>query len=1006
MKKIPLKFNSAADYLNAFVAPLIEETHAELLSGMTTLSRAHSPSRQLYSVEEDKNYKPPRDLLYQIVLRNEDSNKSHDLETYEPQAGDVVALTDVRPRRIDDLKSFKMSYLLAYVQSVDCDDAAQLSILSSKPIMVEQEMQRRKKHTLFLVYLMNMTTNIRIWNALHPNPKGGNLKMINKIVQMNGADEKEDCAMCLSEKNSGTNINLSFKSYGSNDSQEAAIISCINTWRCRHQNTVKLVWGPPGTGKTKTVSLLLCTLLRMKCRTITCAPTNTAVVEVASRLFKLVTDMTLGYDTYGLGDIVLFGHRERMKIDDHDDLLNVFLDHRVEMLCQCLSPISGWKTSLASMIDFLEDFEVQYSDVGSTNLKMVGENLDEKLKDKKSKSAWKKVRKESKKKLGEFVKKRFSLLNERLKFCAVNLYTHLPTHVISLELVKNMTLSLQLLTSLETLLKKGALDDDTVKISEVGVVEKFSLTRKICLRTLKSLPRSFPVPDFQRKFLIKKFCLDNACLLFCTVSSSSKLNTGRTQPLDLLVIDEAAQLKESESTIPFQLRGLRHAVLIGDECQLPAMIHSKVSGEAEFGRSLFERLVLLGHKKQLLNVQYRMHPAISSFPNKEFYDGKILDAPGVKTKSHGRRYLQGNMYGAYSFINVSRAKEQLDHRHSWKNMVEVAVVCKIVDSLFEEFSRRKQRISIGIISPYKAQVHEIQDKLEKKYIGSAESGFAVSIRSVDGFQGGEEDVIIISTVRCNIKGLVGFLSNRQRANVALTRARHCLWILGNEATFVKTKSDSIWKKLVADAKKRGCFFNAEEDKNLAEAVVTALIDLKQFDTLLCMYSLQFKETRWRVCYSNDLWKSMARIKKTESHKQLTNLLEKLSSGWRQTAKQNNSIAAYGSLGLLEVYPVDGFLNLLWSIDIIKEKSNFIQVLKVWDILPLMDIPKVTKKIKTLFGGYTVDKLSRCKSRSLQGNLVVPMRWSVDRGRIGSDGHEDETLQRLSTPFSSLSLVDD
>lgn len=88
-----------------------------------------------------------------------------------------------------------------------------------------------------------------------------------------------------------------------------------------------------------------------------------------------------------------------------------------------------------------------------------------------------------------------------------------------------------------------------------------------------------------------------------------------------------------------------------------------------------------------------------------------------------------------------------------------------------EFTGTRQRVCIGVISPYKAQVHAIQEKLENKYSECADSGFTVSVRSVDGFQGGEEDVIIISTVRCNINGSIGFLSNHQRANVALTRAR-------------------------------------------------------------------------------------------------------------------------------------------------------------------------------------------------------------------------------------------
>ncbi|XWS65225.1 hypothetical protein CRYUN_Cryun05aG0074000 [Craigia yunnanensis] len=520
--------------------------------------------------------------------------------------------------------------------------------------------------------------------------------------------------------------------------------------------------------------------------------------------------------------------------------------------------------------------------------------------------------------LEEFVKKRFSVFNERLKFCVVNLYTHLPTHLISLKLVKNVMIALDLLRSLETLLNGFNFGDEGLKKA----------------------------------------------------------------------------LNDTE-------KGSK----VGDERQLRAMIQSKISGEAEFGRSLFERLVLLGQKKQLLNVQYSMHPAIISFPNKEFYDREILDAAMVKHRSHEKRFLQGNMYSTYSFINVGIGKEQFDHLHSRKNMVEVSVVCKIVSSLFKEFTGTKQRIRIGVISPYKAQVHAIQDKLKEKYTGYADSGFSVSIRSVDGFQGGEEDVIIISTVRCNINGSVGFLSNHQRTNVALTRARHCLWILGNEATFVK--SDSVWKKLVIDAKRRGCFFNADEDKHLAEAIITALIELQQFDTLLSVDSPLFKEARWRVCwYALAMtWKSVASIKKTNLLKQMLNLLEKLSSGWRQTPAQKNHIVIDGSFGLLEVYPVNGFLNLLCSVDIIKENSHFIQVLKVWDILPLLDIPKVAKNLESLFGEYTVRKMSRCKCQCLKGNLVVKI-MTVEEYCIQSDGHEDEIMQGLSTPFSSLSLVDE
>ena len=108
-----------------------------------------------------------------------------------------------------------------------------------------------------------------------------------------------------------------------------------------------------------------------------------------------------------------------------------------------------------------------------------------------------------------------------------------------------------------------------------GHLMKYGFVRGDCLRILRTIPKKFPVPDFRYEWEIKKFCLENSCLYFCTVSSSAKLHEVKTQ-WEVLVIDEAAQLKECESTIPLQLPGLRLAILIGDERQLPAMVKSKV----------------------------------------------------------------------------------------------------------------------------------------------------------------------------------------------------------------------------------------------------------------------------------------------------------------------------------------------------------------------------------------------------------------------------------------------
>ncbi|KAJ0038634.1 hypothetical protein Pint_21978 [Pistacia integerrima] len=263
-------------------------------------------------------------------------------------------------------------------------------------------------------------------------------------------------------------------------------------------------------------------------------------------------------------------------------------------------------------------------------------------------------------------------------------------------------------------------------------------------------------------------------------------------------------------------------------------LQAMFSDEAGFGRSLFERLSSLGHSRHLLNMQYRMHPSISYFPNSYFYNNQILDSADVKRKSYEKVFLPGSpMFGPYSFINIFDGRDEFISS-GWRNMVEVAVVMKILQKpvqrvepsnsangnqkvLISYWKGSKQKLSIGIVSPYSAQVGAIQEKLGGKYENS--DGFTVKVKSIDGFQGGEEDVIIISTVRSNRNGSIGFLSKPQRINVALTRARHCLWILGNERTL--THGESVWQTLIRDAKDRRCFFNADEDKDMAKAILEA-----------------------------------------------------------------------------------------------------------------------------------------------------------------------------------------
>ncbi|PIA63253.1 hypothetical protein AQUCO_00200937v1 [Aquilegia coerulea] len=977
VEKIPETFSSVENYFKSYKNPLVEETHADMRSSMSLVW--HASICEIISAKESKDYKLPDNLYYDILVKT-DSVEENKRDIYEPQPWDVIALSDVMPRCVDDLNRSPRYYFPAIVVGVGENDST-FKIFTTKPLCF-QRCQKNERVALFATFLINITTNIRIWRALHGE------EHLNIIKAVLNADPKagERCDFCSSQETQVLRRypDLDLNSLNLNESQLNAVLSCIDATQCNHKSSVRLIWGPPGTGKTKTIVNMLWVLLRMKCRTLTCAPTNIAVVQVASRLLKLVRE-SIQHNVYGLGDIVLFGNKGRMKIDDGDQLNVIFLEHRISRLTECFAPLTGWTHQLNSMISLLEDPTSLYH-FYLENAKKKNEEKREDHEDKNdlevNQSIESKVEGDetSAKVLTflEFIRNQFACIAKDMKNCIQNLHTHLPTYFISVRVGVEMNRVLNLFKSLKIFLNGDAFTNEELEkifdnsedindTSSPSSASCFAICIKECRQSLKFIRNELSVPDIYEKGLIRKFCLEKACLVFCTATSSASLHD--IEPFKLLVIDEAAQLKECESAIPLQLPQLRNAILIGDELQLPATIKSKISEDAGLGRSLFERLVSLGQRKHLLDIQYRMHPSISLFPNSEFYGNQISNGPNVQ-ENYEKHLLQGSMYGSYSFINVSFGKEECSRGHSLINMTEAILVSEIVAKLYRASVGSGQKISVGVISPYKAQAFALQERVGNGY--ETHSNFSVSVRSVDGFQGGEEDVIIISTVRSNGKGSVGFLSNLQRTNVALTRARYCLWILGNGSTLMN--SDSIWKKVVMDAQKRGCYFNVDEDETLSEALIDSMLKLDRLQDLLNMDSILFRSARWKVMFCDEFCKSLARIKSEKTREDVVSILVKLSHGWRNPPQEPRKLSLMDgtSSQLLEHYKVPGLLNLLWTVDIMKEDSKMIQVLEFWDILPASDVPNLCKRLDVIIESYTVNRLNRCKYKCFDGyeNIFV------------------------------------
>ncbi|ONM00624.1 P-loop containing nucleoside triphosphate hydrolase superfamily protein [Zea mays] len=297
---------------------------------------------------------------------------------------------------------------------------------------------------------------------------------------------------------------------------------------------------------------------------------------------------------------------------------------------------------------------------------------------------------------------------------------------------------------------------------------------------------------------------NEAEIVFTTVSSSGrKLFSRLSHGFDMVVIDEAAQASEVGVLPPLAL-GAARCVLVGDPQQLPATVISKAAGTLLYSRSLFERFQQAGCPTILLSVQYRMHPQIREFPSKYFYQGRLTDSESV-VKLPDEAYYRDALMAPYIFYDMSHGRES--HRggsSSYQNIHEAQFALRLYEHL-QKFLKANgaKKVSVGIITPYKLQLKCLQR--EFKDVMNTEEGKDIYINTVDAFQGQERDIIIMSCVRASNHG-VGFVADIRRMNVALTRARRALWVVGNANALMQSED---WASLIADAKARKCFMDLD-----------------------------------------------------------------------------------------------------------------------------------------------------------------------------------------------------
>ena len=303
---------------------------------------------------------------------------------------------------------------------------------------------------------------------------------------------------------------------------------------------------------------------------------------------------------------------------------------------------------------------------------------------------------------------------------------------------------------------------------------------------------------------IQQDILESAHVICATLSGSGhEMFQHLNIEFETVVIDEAAQSIELSALIPLKY-GCSKCILVGDPKQLPPTVLSREAARFQYEQSLFVRMQV-NHPTNihLLDTQYRMHPEISMFPSKEFYEGRLLDGKGMAI-TRARPWHQSEILGPYRFFDVQGIQQSAARGRSLINIAEVDMALKLFARLTTDCNGYEFTGKIGIITPYKSQLRELRFRFSQRYGDDIFN--TIDFNTTDAFQGRESEIIIFSCVRASVGRGIGFVSDIRRMNVGITRAKSSLWVLGNTQSLMQGE---FWGKLINDAKRRNRYSGSE-----------------------------------------------------------------------------------------------------------------------------------------------------------------------------------------------------
>ena len=324
-----------------------------------------------------------------------------------------------------------------------------------------------------------------------------------------------------------------------------------------------------------------------------------------------------------------------------------------------------------------------------------------------------------------------------------------------------------------------------------------TFTKLVARKEVGQLSSSEEKKFRQLKRKYERELLEAADVVCCTCTGAGDPRLSR-QTFRYVLVDEATQACEPEALIPL-VRGAMQAVLVGDHQQLGPVIMNTKAAKAGLSQSMFERLINLSFRPMRLQVQYRMHPCLSAFPSNMFYEGSLQNGVTMQERIKPNVDFPWPVPSTPMMFHGCFGNEEISASGtSYLNVTEASFVEKCVTRFLKAGVNPSQ---IGIITPYEGQRSYIVHHMQFNGALKKDLYKEIEVASVDAFQGREKDYIIVTCVRSNEHLGIGFLTNAKRLNVALTRAKYGLVVVGNPKVLAK---HTLWYQLIMNFKDMNC----------------------------------------------------------------------------------------------------------------------------------------------------------------------------------------------------------